>query len=195
MRIYTRTGDGGETGLSGGARVPKDSARVEAYGTVDELNAHLGAAHALLEDDDLRDILARVQDELFDLGSDLASPPPPRSPRAQGEGEERSRKRPVPRITAEQVSALEREIDSLEAGVEPLRQFILPGGAAAAAVLHVARAVCRRAERRTVALSRAEAINPEALRYLNRLSDLLFVMARAVNARRGVTEPAWHAGE
>lgn len=180
MRIFTRTGDAGETGLWGGRRVSKDAPRVEATGAVDELNAHLGAARALLADGDLAALLGRLQNELFDLGGDLAA--------ALDDAGERPG---VVRVRAEQVARLEAEIDVLEQGLPPLRRFILPGGSPAAAALHIARAVCRRAERRVVALSRLEAINPEVLRYLNRLSDLLFVLARTANARQGIAESVW----
>lgn len=179
MRIYTRGGDAGETGLGTGARVPKDCARVEAYGTVDELNAHLGVARAALGDADLATLLQRIQGELFEMGADLAAP------------DEAPERRSVPRVSPEQVTALEREIDRLEAGLEPLRNFILPGGSAAGAALHVARCVCRRAERRVAALAQAEEVNHHCLAYLNRLSDLLFVMARAANAREGAEETLW----
>lgn len=185
MRIYTRTGDSGETGLVGGSRVPKDGARIEAVGAVDELNAHLGAARASLDDGELDALLARVQNELFDLGAELATPPsrPARGVRSQ-----------PPRVTAELVAALEADVDRLEADLQPLRQFILPGGTLGASALHVARAVCRRAERRVVTLARVEQTSTEAVRYLNRLSDLLFVMARTANARRGVSDVTWTAG-
>lgn len=182
MRIYTKSGDAGETGLFGGPRVPKDDARVEAYGTVDELNSQLGAARALLQDAELDALLAGVQNELFDLGADLATPLPAGPPPAR---------LAVPRVAPEQTQALEQAIDRLEQELPPLRQFILPAGTPAAAALHVARAVCRRAERRTVALARAEEINPEAVRYLNRLSDLLFVLARLANARAGAADVLW----
>ncbi|MBI3948270.1 MAG: cob(I)yrinic acid a,c-diamide adenosyltransferase [Armatimonadetes bacterium] len=182
MRIYTRTGDGGETGLAGGGRVRKDAARVEAYGTVDEANAHVGLARALLDDPALDAVLERVQNDLFDLGSDLATPEA---------GDPSKPRRSAIRVQPAQVAQLEEDIDRLQADIPPLRRFILPGGDPAAAALHVARCVCRRAERRVVALAQGEPTNREALRYLNRLSDLLFVMARAVNARRGRAEPLW----
>lgn len=178
MRIYTRTGDAGQTSLANGRRVSKDDARVEAYGTVDETNAQVGLARALVDDPDLDAILERVQRDLFDLGADLATPeePGPNAP---------------PRVCPAQVAQLEAEIDRLQASLPPMKGFLLPGGHPAAAALHVARCTCRRAERSVVALSRRETTNPEVLRYLNRLSDLLFVMARAVNARRGIAECLW----
>jgi cob(I)alamin adenosyltransferase len=182
LRIYTRTGDKGETGLFGGQRVGKDDLRVEAYGTVDELNALLGLAATKSGSEGLGPLIARLQNELFDLGSDLATP--------QENGETHG-KITVPRVTADQVANLETEIDGLEAELSPLRQFILPGGTELAAILHFARTVCRRAERRAVALARSENVNPEAIRYLNRLSDLLFVMARFANAQKNVTDVPW----
>ena len=182
MKIYTRTGDGGETGLFGGPRVRKDDRRVEAYGAVDELNAALGAASAALAEPDLAAMLRETQSALFDLGGGLATP--------------RARERAAaglaaPRIGADAIGRLEGWIDALEEELEPLTQFVLPGGAPAAAALHLARTICRRAERRAVTLAEAEEIPDEALRYLNRLSDFLFVAARAVNRRAGVEEPRW----
>jgi len=183
MRIYTRTGDKGETGLIGSQRASKDSLRVEVYGTVDELNACLGLARTVTADQDFQEVLGRLQRELFDLGADLATPL-----------EEKARpktKAALPRIAAGQVKALEAAIDRFTEELEPLKRFILPGGTEGAARLHFARTVCRRAERRVVALAREEPINPEVLRYLNRLSDLLFVMARAANRREGQEEILW----
>jgi cob(I)alamin adenosyltransferase len=182
MRIYTRTGDSGETGLFGGGRLPKDALRVEAYGAVDELNAAIGVARACPGDELVADLLAQIQRDLFVLGSDLATP---------AEAGERVGSRPVQRVEAGQVRHLEEEIDRLEADLPPLRQFILPGGSDCGSRLHLARTVCRRAERRLVSLGRAQALNPEALRYLNRLSDLLFVLARAVNQEAGILELPW----
>ena len=177
-RIYTRTGDGGETGLGDGARVAKTSLRVESYGTVDEANAVLGLARC--EARGAADaMLARIQNDLFDLGADLA--------------EARGRLDKVPRIGATQVTRLEREIDALERGLKPLKDFVLPGGTKFAAALHLGRTVVRRAERRLVALAAHEPINPDALKYLNRLSDHLFVMARHAN-RKGRAEFLWKPG-
>ena len=172
-RIYTRAGDGGTTRLANGEKVSKSSARVSAYGAVDELNAVIGVVRLETAGDDLLDpILARIQNDLFDLGADLATP-------AGREGAPQAL-----RIVTSQVEWLEREIDALNEGLEPLTSFVLPGGTRAAAHLHVARTVCRRAERDAVAFT---ATNPEvhgeAGRYLNRLSDLLFVAARFANAR------------
>jgi cob(I)alamin adenosyltransferase len=183
MKIYTKTGDAGETGLFGGSRVPKDDARVEAYGTVDELNCVLGLARAALPASSTLDpLLARLQSELFDLGSELATPPARLETRLGAR---------IPLTTDERVTAIEAEIDRLEEPLPPLKNFILPGGTSAAAALHVARAVCRRAERCVVALARTETVRPEALRYLNRLSDLLFVLARYANQQGGVADVTW----
>jgi cob(I)alamin adenosyltransferase len=182
MKIYTRTGDQGETALVGGERVRKDSARVEACGSVDETNAAVGAARAFLNDPDLDAILATVQNDLFVLGSDLATPLPA--------GDDKAAHR-VPHITADHVAALEQFIDQSEAGLPPLRTFILPGGDRGAALLHLARTICRRAERRAVALAGHAPVNAQAIAYLNRLSDLLFVLARLANRRAGTTETPW----
>ena len=185
VKIYTRTGDEGETGLFGGPRVRKDAQRVEAYGAVDELNAVLGGAVAALGDDPLRGMLVEVQSTLFDLGGELATPAV-RERAAAGQL--------APQVPVDAIEQLERWIDELEEELEPLTQFILPGARApAAASLHHARTVCRRAERRAVTLSASEDVSGEALRYLNRLSDFLFVAARAVNRRAGVDEPRWTA--
>lgn len=187
MKIYTKAGDAGETGLFGGARVRKDDARVEAYGAVDELNGALGAARAALPAGaELDALLAQLQSELFDLGAELATPPERLDSKLGAR---------VPLATDERVAALEGEIDRMEETLPPLKTFILPGGTAAAAALHVARAVCRRAERRTVALARVDTVRPEALRYLNRLSDLLFVMARYANQQSGVSDVPWASRE
>ncbi len=182
MKIYTKGGDAGETSLFGGQRVRKDTSRVEAYGAVDELNAVLGLAVAELEEKDLIEHLRVIQASLFDLGGELATP----------DVEERQeRGKATPRVSEPDVAELESWIDRLEGELEPLRSFVLPGGARAAALLHLARTICRRAERRVVSLSEKEAVQPVVLRYLNRLSDLLFVLARVVNRRSGVVEPTW----
>jgi len=176
VRIYTRTGDKGDTSLRWGERVPKNALRVEVYGTVDEANAHLGMAVAMMEGPAfaaLREVLTRVQNELFAVGADLATPP------SRGE---------QPRITQASVDALEADIDRLEAGLPPLRNFVLPGGSRPAAALHVARTVVRRAERLLVSLMQQEPVDPALLRYLNRLSDLLFVAARAANQAAGCAD-------
>ena len=181
-RIYTRTGDGGETALGDGSRVPKTAPRVASYGTVDELNATLGLAR-LHADGSLGGDIDRIQNDLFDLGADLATPGADRD--AAG--------RPRLRIVAAQVARLEAEIDAMNAGLAPLRSFVLPGGTPLAAGLHLARTVCRRAERLTVALAAAEPVNSEAVRYLNRLSDWLFVAARAAN-QGGAGDVLWVPG-
>ena len=176
MKIYTKTGDAGETGLFGGPRVRKDHARIEAFGTVDELNSHLGLVRTIPGAADHDGLLRRVQAELFDLGAQLATP---------GAATER--------ISREHVEALEREIDRLEEKLEPLSSFILPTGTPLAATIHVARTVCRRAERRVVTLAAqpGTSIPANAIEYLNRLGDLLFVLARAANRRAGVTDDPW----
>jgi cob(I)alamin adenosyltransferase len=170
-RIYTRTGDAGTTRLASGAPVSKADLRVEAYGGVDETNAAVGLARRSTAGDPVLDaILARIQNDLFDLGADLATPP------AVGEAE-----KPRLRILESQVTRLEAEIDGLNARMAPLTSFVLPGGSDAAAALHLARTVCRRAERSSVALAGREEVSAAALKYLNRLSDLLFVAARFAN--------------
>ncbi len=179
-RIYTRTGDRGDTGLIGGRRIPKDQVRVEAYGAVDELNAHLGVVRAEAADAETADLLDELQHRLFDLGAELATP-------ADAAGA-------ASPIGDEAVARLERAIDRLQERLPPLREFILPGGTPLAASLHVARTVCRRAERRLVTLAREEPVRPALLRYLNRLSDLLFVLARAANARAGRPDVIWKKG-
>ncbi len=173
MKIYTRTGDQGQTGVIGG-RVGKDDIQVEAYGTVDELNSLVGLAISMVErpdDDDLKADLTRIQHELFDCGGDLA----------YLRNEEQKYK-----VNAAMVDQLEQWIDQYDAEAPEIKRFILPGGGLLSAQLHVCRTVCRRAERRVVALAGRQAINPEVRRYLNRLSDLFFTLARTVNARRGV---------
>jgi cob(I)alamin adenosyltransferase len=182
-KIYTRTGDDGTTGLGAGQRVPKDALRVETYGTVDELNAHLGLALASGLEPSLETELTRVQNELFHLGSDLCVL------------EADKAARPGPRIEQRHVDALETAMDRMTASLGPLANFILPGGATGAAHLHVARTVCRRAERLAVALARDEAIGSHVIAYLNRLSDALFVMARWENRHRGVADVAWDSRE
>jgi cob(I)alamin adenosyltransferase len=184
-RIYTRTGDRGDTSLATGERVRKTSARVEAYGAVDETNGCIGLVRLHTKaDPELDPMLARIQNELFDLGADLATPE-----RGLAEGAT------ALRITEDQVKRLESEIDHLNAGLTPLNSFVLPGGSEAAASLHLARTVCRRAERLAVALadSPGEDVSAPALRYLNRLSDLLFTAARWANAR-GEGDILWTPG-
>jgi cob(I)alamin adenosyltransferase len=178
-KIYTRGGDAGETSLGDGSRVSKRDARIAAAGTVDELNAALGLVLAGECPPALADVLRRVQNELFDLGADLVVPP---------ELEDRLR------VTQDLVDALERDCDTFNAGLPQLRSFVLPGGAETAALLHVARTVCRRAERDALAASEAHALSPLALVYLNRLSDLLFILARRANADAAIDEPLWKPG-
>jgi cob(I)alamin adenosyltransferase len=180
-RIYTRAGDAGETSLGDGTRVPKTDVRIEAYGTVDELNAVLGLVLAGGVEPELRAALERVQNELFDLGADLAVP-------VDDDRRERLRVGPA------QVKALEALCDRANEELEPLRSFVLPGGTETAARLHLARTVCRRAERLAVALDAEHGVNPEARAYLNRLSDLLFILARAANVAAGMPEPLWRPG-
>lgn len=185
-RVYTRRGDSGETSLAGGQRIAKDSLRIEGYGTVDELNAFVGIARASAEElaaaapamSRLVDILKRVQHELFNLGSILATLPADVHPRQA-------------RVTEEEVTVLEREMDEMNQVLPALRSFVLPGGSRLNAELHVCRTVCRRAERVLVALSREEQIPPEALRYLNRLSDALFVWSRWACHLLAVPETLW----
>jgi cob(I)alamin adenosyltransferase len=178
-RIYTRAGDAGETSLGDGTRVPKTDLRIEAYGTVDELNSFVGYALAGDLPEEFRPWLEQVQNDLFDLGADLSVPL-----------EDRRRERL--RVTTAQVERLEELCDLVNERLEPLKSFVLPGGTESSARLHVARAVCRRAERLAVALAGEHAVNPAALAYLNRLSDLLFILARAANA--GSPEPLWRPG-
>lgn len=182
-RVYTRTGDEGETGLFGGPRVSKDAPRLEAYGTVDELNSALGIVASMAEDDDLRAWLTVIQSHLFDIGGELATPDiEQRIERGQAVG---------PRVQDEDVAQLEGWIDTLDEELEPLTRFVLPGGTSLAAHLHLARTVCRRAERRVLTVSREEGVAGSVIRYLNRLSDLLFTMARVANKRARVAEPEW----
>ncbi len=177
MKIYTKTGDAGETGLWGGLRVRKDSARIKAYGNVDELNAVLGIVRAAALPAGLDPLVERIQNELFVLGSDLATP---------GDSAR------IPRIQESYIAQLEQEIDQFETELAPLKNFILPGGTMAAAQLHLARTICRRVERNIITLAGLEEITPFVLPYVNRLSDWLFVLARVANARAGVPDVTWH---
>jgi cob(I)alamin adenosyltransferase len=189
-RIYTRTGDDGTTALVGGERVHKSDPRIEAYGTVDELNAVLGMVRDhnqryiqdLATRTELETLLQEIQQRLFDLGSSLATRLESRYP-----GQ--------PVLQAEQVTALEQAIDTMNAELQPLRSFVLPGGGPVASVLHLARTVCRRAERRTLTLAEHEPVSPEDVKYLNRLSDLLFVASRWIAHRTGEPEPLWTPGK
>jgi cob(I)alamin adenosyltransferase len=178
-KIYTRGGDAGETSLGDGARISKLDARIAAYGTVDELNSVVGFTLSADCPDDMRAVLARVQNELFDLGADLSVPM-----------EQDARLR----VTQQQVDALEQDCDRFNAELPELKSFVLPGGSELAARLHVARTTCRRAEREALTASGLYTVNPLALVYLNRLSDLLFILARAANAAAGHEEPLWRPG-
>ena len=185
-RIYTRLGDDGETHLGDMSRVPKTDARIEAYGTVDELNAQLGVALGLPDlPAEFVELVRRVQNDLFDVGADISVPHTQTTSSSGTGGGERSRLRLAP----EQTAWLEQACDEVNAGLEPLRSFVLPGGTPAAAQLHVCRTVCRRAERRTIACG--DDVNRECVRYLNPLSDLLFILARAANDG---DEPLWEPG-
>ena len=175
MKIYTRTGDAGETSLFGGARVPKSDARIEAYGTVDELNSFLGVARATWSASPIDAQLAAAQSDLFEIGAHLASPGTSR----------------FPGVDVARIEELEHGIDAMEAELAPLKSFILPGGSLAASQLHIARVVCRRAERLVVALGDESAATKSSIAYLNRLSDYLFVAARFANHRFGVDDVPW----
>jgi cob(I)alamin adenosyltransferase len=189
-RVYTRGGDGGETGLAGGQRLAKDAPRIESYGQVDELNAFVGLARATVEELAARQpavaplgpVLLRVQHELFNLGSTLATLPEDVHPRQA-------------RVTGAEVARLEAEMDVMNADLPPLRSFVLPGGGRLNAELHVCRTVCRRAERAVVALARVESVPPEAVRYLNRLSDALFVWSRWASRVTGAEETLWEPNQ
>ena len=179
-RIYTGGGDKGETSLGDGTRVAKHDPRVSSYGSIDEANAAIGLAR-LHSDGELDEVLSRIQNDLFDLGADLATP------------EREDPKHPPLRIVSQQVTRLEGEIDRINEALDPLTSFVLPGGAPAAAYLHLARTLARRAEREMTALAETETVNPEALRYVNRLSDLLFVLARHANDK-GAKDVLWTPG-
>ena len=185
MKIYTRTGDTGDTALFGGGRVAKHHVRVEAYGTVDELNAVVGWCAAQVAEPTIRERLQALQHDLFTLGAELATPP-------AREGRRRPETPPLP---IARIDEMEAWIDEADRELPPLRAFVLPGGVAGAAALHVARVVCRRAERAVVALSEAEPIAAGVIAYLNRLSDLLFTFARLENARAGVADVEWRKAE
>jgi cob(I)alamin adenosyltransferase len=180
MKIYTKTGDKGETGLFGGERVAKNALRVETYGTVDELNSFLGFTLEQVKEPAIKEVLQKIQNDFFTVGCDLATPMTEANARLSS-----------PRVQAAMYQALEQEIDRFTAQLPPLNGFILPGGSPGAAALHVARTVCRRAERRVVTLSHSEEIGPHVLIYLNRLSDLLFVLARYENTRQGIGDVLW----
>ncbi len=178
MKIYTKFGDAGESALYGGNKLRKDALHFEAIGTVDELNAHIGYAQTLIGDPNLSELLSRVQHHLFAVGADLATPTT-------------HTKSADMRISEDFTTEMEAAIDTLSAEIPPLKNFILPGGGAAGAILHIARVVCRRSERCVVRLAHETEVNAEILRSLNRLSDLLFVLARTVNFRANTSEPIW----
>ncbi len=177
MKIYTKKGDSGETSLFGGTRVPKSNERIEAYGTVDELNSFVGLAASYNLSKAGTDYLRKVQELLFTLGADLATP--------------YSSKTRIDRISEDNITFLEDAIDELDKDLEPLKNFILPGGSQVGATLHAARTICRRAERATVACGKVEDISEECIKFLNRLSDFLFVIARYENKQAGVREETW----
>ena len=181
MKIYTKTGDTGDTSLFGGQRVPKTNTRIDAYGTVDELNSQIGMALSLGVHSKIEPCLQKIQDELFVLGADLATPP--------------SKKAKIERISSNHIQNTETRIDEFEEELDPLQFFIHPGGTPGAASLHVARTVCRRAERSCIKSQYHETVNPEVIIYLNRLSDLLFVLARFENKLAGIKESHWKVGE
>jgi cob(I)alamin adenosyltransferase len=181
MKIYTKTGDAGDTGLFAGARVRKDDVRIEAYGTVDELNAAIGVVRAERLPPEIDQTLERVQSELFSVGAELATPEP--------------QKHGMSLISEAPIASLEKAIDHLEAGLPPLKQFILPAGSREGALLHLARGVCRRAERRVVTLAAQAAISAAIIRYLNRLGDYLFVAARFANQEAKGVEVKWKKPE
>ncbi|MDZ7715809.1 MAG: cob(I)yrinic acid a,c-diamide adenosyltransferase [Balneolaceae bacterium] len=178
MKIYTKKGDSGQTSLFGGSRVSKSSARIEAYGTVDELNSVIGLAASYSLSPKGTKWAKKVQESLFVLGADLATPPSIKDRHRQN-------------LEEEEIAFLEEAIDKMEEDLEPLKNFILPGGAEAGATLHVARTVCRRAERATVACSKQEKVSDETIKFLNRLSDFLFVLARYENKHAGTAEETW----
>lgn len=180
MKIYTKTGDQGETGLYGGPRVSKDDIRIEAYGTVDELNSVLAVALIEVDNPDIYELLRKIQNQLFSIGADLATPIGKQNSRAS-----------IRTIKDHHITEIENAIDYFDAQLDPLKNFILPGGTAGGAYLHLARTVCRRAERRVVTLKNAVEINPNIILFLNRLSDLLFVLARFENKSAGVQDVPW----
>ncbi len=181
MKIYTKTGDEGTTSLFGGTRVAKDAKRIEAYGSIDELNSQVGVVRSLKPAGEIDEILDEIQRDLMVLGADLATP-------------EAKQRKKIGVIEARHIERLERTIDRLDAKLEPLKKFVLPGGTPVGAALHLARTICRRAERAIVNLLRKDEIGTTPFVYLNRLSDLLFVMARTANKQAGATEVQWTSG-
>jgi cob(I)alamin adenosyltransferase len=187
MKIYTRTGDKGKTGLIGGTRVPKSDGRISTYGQIDELNANVGLAISILNKKavqkiftDIIEMLSSIQNDLFILGSDLADPDYPPAPQSK-----------TPRVTQQMISGIERIIDKFEAELQPISFFILPGGTCESSILHVCRSVARRAEVSLVAIATTQSINEKIIAYLNRLSDLFFVLARVCNKRQNYNDVAW----
>ena len=180
MKIYTKGGDKGETGLFGGERVPKNSPRIEAYGTIDELNSYIGLAITETKSKEVQELLNNIQNRLFTVGSDLATPL-----------NEKTEKYDIPRVSKEFFEAAEKQIDKFENELEPLKNFILPGGGRAAAELNICRTICRRAERRVVALNNSEKVGENIIIFLNRLSDLFFVLARYENMISGIPDTIW----
>jgi cob(I)alamin adenosyltransferase len=182
MKIYTRGGDKGETGLFGGERVSKDSLRIEAYGTIDELNSFIGLTLTEVKDAEIKKLLEEIQNVLFTAGSDLAAP-----------DNEANKKHNIPRITEVHYQEIEKEIDRFDSELEEIRNFILPGGSKSAALLHICRTICRRAERRVVSLNNTVNIGNDIIIFLNRLSDLFFVLARCENKAAGIPDIKWNA--
>lgn len=180
MKIYTKGGDKGETGLFGGERVPKNSSRIEAYGTIDELNSFIGLAVTEVKSPEVKELLTLIQNQLFTVGSDLATPLT-----------EKTEKYNIPRVDESFIKNAEEQIDKFDAQLKPLENFILPGGTKSAAILNICRTICRRAERRTVALKASEIINENIIIFLNRLSDLLFVLSRFENMISGIPDVIW----
>jgi cob(I)alamin adenosyltransferase len=180
LKIYTKTGDKGETGLFGGKRIPKSSVRINAYGTVDELNAVIGVALCYVENEKVKSVLRKLQNQLFVVGADLATPL-----------EVESKNISIPRVSEEDISESEKAIDFFDKQLEELRYFILPGGTKSAAQLHVARTICRRAEREVVLLSQQEEINQNIVIFVNRISDLLFVLSRVENKTAEIPDQKW----
>jgi len=180
MKIYTKGGDKGETGLFGGERVLKDSLRIEAYGTVDELNSFIGLALTEIKDAEIKELLKRIQNDLFTLGSDLAAP-----------DNKKNKTHNISRITKSHFKEIEKEIDKFEIKLDELRNFILPGGCKSSALLHICRTICRRVERRVVTLNNKVNLSPEIIIFLNRLSDLFFVLARYENKISGNKDIEW----
>ncbi len=180
MKIYTKGGDKGETGLFGGERVSKSSQRIEAYGTIDELNSFIGLAITELKSEEVKELLNTIQNQLFTVGSDLATPL-----------SEKIKKYDIPRVPKEFFENAEKQIDKFEAELAPLKNFILPGGSKSAAMLNICRTICRRAERRVVALNASEKVGENIIIFLNRLSDLFFVLARYENMISGIPDTIW----